>query len=122
MESLLQPLVALQDHKKAEKFANSNVRAATRVITKITGIVLSLESNLADPVIGQVPPFAVDPAKVSLKAVQKAKQSCEELIARRGHGDFDVLPTDVDKLYKDAVERNALVGRLLTTARQHGVR
>ena len=94
------------------------MRLARRTVAKTASILMTLRQHLADPHLKNVPSFAVGPGKQSLQLLEKYDTKAAECIKSRGEKLLDLTVEQLDMGTKSAVERSALLSKLLDTARK----
>ena len=93
---------------------------ATRTITRISSLVLTMKQQLADRSLRDVPRFVVDPAVLSFDRLAKWLKTSEAAVAKRGEGVVFYWTIEcLDRETKAGSERSCLLGKMLDTARRH---
>ena len=104
--------------KEKEKAIKASMRLAQRTVAKTASILMTLRQHLADPRLKNAPSFVVDPGKKSLQVLEKYHTKAAERIKSRGEKLLDLTVEQLDMGTKSAVERSALLSKLLDAARK----
>ena len=98
----------------------ANVRFGQRVVAKISCLLSVLRVALKDKHLKNVPDFVANPAKESLDKLEDMNKESQSAIKSRGVGvSFTFDKDDLQSAFSSATERNALLAKMLETARKH---
>ena len=120
LKQKLQEKLEKEKEKEKEKAARDAVRLATKAVAKVTSLVTLLRTATQDVHFKRVPDFVGPPAKDALYELDSILKESQACLKVRGKG--VTLKFDTESLnaaYNTGSEKNALLVKMLDTARRH---
>lgn len=102
-----------------QKAAAATMRLASLAIARLSPLLALLKAGVADAHFKNVPSFVADPAKVSAGIIGDMEHEASKAIKNRGAAGLSFNKVELEDAARTATERNALMCKMLDTARKH---